>query len=809
MSQRRLSRKEFLKLLGAAGAGLAVGGLGFAQFSSSNSRKGSGFVQKASAQSAGSWSLGQDATTIPIHATYLHNGFILYIAGSGFHNGHREGPFEGRLLDPLTGFETDVPMDDDLFCHGSTMLTNGNVLIAGGTLAYDDNLYDNCNGRWHGLKVAYEFDVSSGELVPVQDMAAGRWYPTLITLKDGSVVNFEGFDEYGMENRLVEFYDPSTKTWSIRYVSNYSTKYCIGEGAESTCPGAGQVCFGGTPGNGVIPKIATYPRMHLLANGLIAYAGMHSVVRLYNPVTGAFTNNVTNTNTYRHYGTSVLLPLQNVATEKGKILVVGGSSTAANPATNVVHILDFDASSTNVPVVRVVQSLQIARKFTCPVMLPDGKVVLIGGSSQAVRNYILTPEMFDPLTETWTTLPDEIVPRSYHSVALLLADGRVWVAGSTATKSAWELRTEFYSPWYVFETRPTISGAPTVQGYGGTIKIPTPDAADVQSVSLVRLMSATHHYEANQRFIWLQIVNKTANEVTVSSPVNGDIAPPGYYMIHVLNSQGVPSEAKIIQIDGTDAGDTTPPGQVTGLSVTPVSATQLDLAWNSGPESDIDHYNVYRDTVSGFTPGPSNLIAQSTAALYSDTGLVTGTTYFYRIAAVDESGNVGDASAEANGTPASAGEIIYNVTYPGNSVAGIYSGASIRYGEEAWGAGSILVGKSIKYWKVYLRRAGSASGPVTAVIRRRSDDAVVATFSETIEASSLPTAFEERTFSLTSPYVIQTGDRILVQYTGPNGVQMPFWSTDQVDGLNTRRTRYDGTSYVGANTQDISGTMST
>jgi len=90
----------------------------------------------------------------------------------------------------------------------------------------------------------------------------------------------------------------------------------------------------------------------------------------------------------------------------------------------------------------------------------------------------------------------------------------------------------------------------------------------------------------------------------------------------------------------------------------------------------------------------------------------------------------------------------------------------------------------------------------------RSDDAVVATFDETIEASSLPTVFEQRIFSLSAPYVIQSGDRIMVQYNGPNGVQMPFWSTDQVDGLNTRRTRYDGTSYVGGSTQDIAGTMS-
>jgi hypothetical protein len=194
--------------------------------------------------------------------------------------------------------------------------------------------------------------------------------------------------------------------------------------------------------------------------------------------------------------------------------------------------------------------------------------------------------MFDPVTETWSVLPIASVERVYHSVALLLFDGRVWVAGSTATRGSLEMRVEIFRPWYYTEPRPTISGSPTVEGYGGNMTIPTPDAADINSVSLVRLMSTTHHYEANQRFLWLQILNKTSNSVVVAAPLNGNLAPPGYYMIHVLDSAGVPSEAKIIKIPGASGGDTIPPGQVTGLSVTPVGANQLDLTWNANTESD-------------------------------------------------------------------------------------------------------------------------------------------------------------------------------------------------------------------------------
>ena len=114
-------------------------------------------------------------------------------------------------------------------------------------------------------------------------------------------------------------------------------------------------------------------------------------------------------------------------------------------------------------------------------------------------------------------------------------------------------------------------------------------------------MSATHHYEANQRLIWLQIVNRGLADITVSAPINPKIAPPGFYMIHVLNNIGVPSVAKIIQIPGAGTGiggDTTPPSKVLGLLVTPAGGTQLDLIWTPSTEPDLNHYNVYRGTTA-------------------------------------------------------------------------------------------------------------------------------------------------------------------------------------------------------------------
>jgi hypothetical protein len=248
----------------------------------------------------------------------------------------------------------------------------------------------------------------------------------------------------------------------------------------------------------------------------------------------------------RHYGTSVLCPLQNTATEKGKILICGGSPSSVDPATNTAEIAE--PSGTYGLTRRSIKSMTYARKHIGPVILPTGQIVIFGGNKQTNTLPVNAPEMFDPASETWTVLPSAKVPRQYHSVALLLQDGRVWTAGTTLNFDTKELRTEIFSPGYVSETRPSISGSISGGLYGGTITIPTPDAAKITKVSLVKASSTTHHYNTDQRLIWLQKTSSNASSITVKSPINSKIAPPGYYLIHILNSAGVPSKGKFIKI---------------------------------------------------------------------------------------------------------------------------------------------------------------------------------------------------------------------------------------------------------------------
>jgi hypothetical protein len=534
-----VSRREFLKIMAASAGLFLIGGIGGHRLL--NDKKGL-LINEASAQSAGSWSSGRNTTTVAIHASILPNGRIFYLAGSGYHAEHQSGPYEARVLDPNTGTESNISMSEDLFCVGQAPLPNGNILLAGGTLRYDI-AGDNCNGKWHGLKSAYEFDWSANTLNKVTSMKHGRWYPTCVTMADGNVMVTGGYDEYGDHNRLVEIYNSSSKTWSVISASSGGSTYRVGNSSAGTCSGAGSPSY-----SGASPNLFLYPRMHLMPSGNIVVAGMLDDIRLWNRSTGSWSTLGLSSPSYRHYGTSVLLPLNNTTSEKGSILIVGGSPTSSDPATRACQVLDFNAGN---PSIRTVGSLAYARKYLAPVILPDGKVVVFGGAAQGNSNPRYIPEMFNPSTGSWTSLSAASVPRVYHQVALLLPDGRVWTAGSTPTRSRWELRTEFFRPSYFSATRPSISGTPSVGSYGGSITIPTSNPSSISRASLVKLPDTTHHYDSNMRLLWLTVTSRTSSSVTVRAPLNANLAPPGYYYIHVINSSGIPSIASIIRIPGS------------------------------------------------------------------------------------------------------------------------------------------------------------------------------------------------------------------------------------------------------------------
>ncbi|HLG36951.1 MAG TPA: galactose oxidase-like domain-containing protein, partial [Nitrososphaera sp.] len=232
-----------------------------------------------------------------------------------------------------------------------------------------------------------------------------------------------------------------------------------------------------------------------------------------------------------------------------KILICGGSDDPSFPAIAKKSAEILEQSDLKL-VSKFAPSMTFPRRYCNPVILPDGKVLIIGGTRENNDKSLAVykPEMFDPVTKKWTILPPHSVPRIYHSGALLLTDGRVYVAGSSYSPFSYELRTEIFSPAYMFEQRPKISGISSTATYGKEFEITTLSASTIKSVSIVRFSSTTHHYNTDQRLLWLQIISKTGNIIKVSSPRNSRLAPPGYYMVHILNWSGIPSKAATMQV---------------------------------------------------------------------------------------------------------------------------------------------------------------------------------------------------------------------------------------------------------------------
>jgi hypothetical protein len=199
------------------------------------------------------------------------------------------------------------------------------------------------------------------------------------------------------------------------------------------------------------------------------------------------------------------------------------------------------------------------------VLLPDGTVLVVGGSrSSNDTDAVLTAERYDPAADQWEALATAAVPRLYHSVALLLPDGRVWTCGSNHDcKQSFhdvpptrpdnrELRMELFSPPYLFRgPRPSILSAPNTVTCGSDIEVKTPEAVHVNRVALLRCGSVTHAFDSDQRFVELPVRHRHGNRLTVDAPPNTAVAPPGYYMLFVVDRHGIPSSARLLRVAGT------------------------------------------------------------------------------------------------------------------------------------------------------------------------------------------------------------------------------------------------------------------
>src|SRR5262245_31412825 len=467
----------------------------------------------AAAQGAdqlGQWTLLPYTTPInPIHAALTRTGKILLASGS--ENDPTHTTFRAAVYDRGTGAFTLQTVPWDLFCNAMSQLPDGRLLITGGTLQYNP---------FRGIKTTTIFDPSVETFLQVQDMARGRWYPSTASLADGRTMVFGGTLDTGGINQAVELY-------SLR----------SGWSPESLAP--------------FTPTL--YPWLHLLPNGRVFLAGSERLTRTFDPATQTWTNvALTSYTRTRKFGSSVLLALRPADGYRPKVMIMGGD----NPATNTAEIIDLGASPFSW---RSLPPMSLPRIDMNAVLLPTGKILAVGGSAVEFDGTTasLDADLFDPATETWSPAGRGAVPRLYHSVALLLPDATVWVAGSNPFQGSWDNRLEIYAPSYLFTrdasgnvvaaSRPAITGAPASVGYNMTFSVSTPNAADVGEVVLVRPGSATHAFNFDQRLVQVPFT-VAGGALTVTSPPNSNVAPPGYYMLFLIDRKGVPSVATFVQL---------------------------------------------------------------------------------------------------------------------------------------------------------------------------------------------------------------------------------------------------------------------
>jgi hypothetical protein len=165
---------------------------------------------------------------------------------------------------------------------------------------------------------------------------------------------------------------------------------------------------------------------------------------------------------------------------------------------------------------------------------------------------VLPAEQWSPATEAWTTLAPMHAPRLYHSVALLLPDARVLVAGGGRFNGVGEPTDqqsgEIFAPPYLFKgPRPTMTAVPGPIAYNQAFSVQTPEAASIAQVVLMGTASVTHTIDMNQRYVPLSFT-AGAGALSVTAPAHANLAPPGYYMLFIIDTNGVPSVAAFVKL---------------------------------------------------------------------------------------------------------------------------------------------------------------------------------------------------------------------------------------------------------------------
>lgn len=235
-----------------------------------------------------------------------------------------------------------------------------------------------------------------------------------------------------------------------------------------------------------------------------------------------------------------------------------------DPALGTMKVVEFDLPTRTLRTVSE-SPLTWPRILGDSILLPDGSVLLVNGAAVGFANdnreRVTRPDLITVAGDVAIARPleDGIIERGYHSTAILLPDARVAVAGSTGGYSGMDnLVTEdfrvqiFEPPYMACGSRPVLLSAPEFIRYGERFRVEADDFALRPHVVLIRCSSTTHSLNTDQRLLRLWVEDsepprqRTFLDVTMVG--NPTFAPPGFYLLFVLTSDGVPSIGRFVRV---------------------------------------------------------------------------------------------------------------------------------------------------------------------------------------------------------------------------------------------------------------------
>ncbi|MBJ7472844.1 MAG: DUF1929 domain-containing protein, partial [Solirubrobacteraceae bacterium] len=481
-----------------------------------------------------------------------------------------------------------------IFCSGQVQTADGRVLIAGGNLE--------ARGIAYGLRFSFLFDPVSETWTREPDLKHARWYPTLTRLPSGRVAILGGRNEHGKDVASIELYPEQAApvpgvAGNTPGTTGHATDSLYDDASDPANPlGYKNV---GTPGE-YSAGLGYYPFSMVLPDGRLSVSRWGTGnLGILNPASGvfAYSGGPRYKTALGKYTTAFPAPGDENGTPE--MVIAGGlgiDQDTYGPTDELlsdVWAIQPGPASADGTDWQTQPSLNVPRRNAIATLLPDGSAVILGGGDADDRvplDQIQDPttqpqrqvELWDPATRAWTLGPAADVPRGYHSSAVLLPDGRVLTGGDDWVSyvldpdhsDAFDSTFQIYSPPYLFKgSRPVIDALPARAEYGGTFAVTgrALDGHTITSATLVAPGSVTHAFDSNQRVLELPVQSGGDGTYRVTAPTTANAAPPGDYMLFLLDERGVPSVGKFLRI-AAERGASVPSAEPTPTPAEPSPA---------------------------------------------------------------------------------------------------------------------------------------------------------------------------------------------------------------------------------------------